>query len=908
MNEETDRHVGPYRLHQLLGQGGMGAVYQAWDERLERWVAIKQIRPESAANQRVRERFRREARASARLNHPSIVQIFDILESEDGDWIVMELVEGRTLARLLEEERPDLKRVLGLAREIAWALAEAHRKNIVHRDLKAENVLVTPDGHAKILDFGLAKVVEAQREATLTMPGGPIGTARSMSPEQARGLELDARSDLFSFGVLLYEAIAGVSPFQGQTVFDTLVRVATHEPPPLSETLPELPGELVGLVAALLQKDPAQRPQDVGEVLEALDRLLGDEEAGTSALRLLNLPRRSPASSTELLSPTLTESSSGSGAAPRASGSGSRPPVRGSGGRPALGRGSGGQPVSPSQASTLEAPPVPPVRRGRLVPLLTAAALAVAAPFAYWGWRSAPAPDSLYVAVRQPEVTGSAGVASAELLATGLRVAMLNTLASLEGLSPLAPDIVDPVAGSPIELARASGADEVVTAHLSCQSESCVVSLARLRGSDGAVVWSGSFQCPIEDFHTIASAGSVELRSAYAPYPVRAGAALLDLPSEVFRELAAVLRDYRQRHGSADDWLARLAALEERSPRFVEPALLETDILRLRYAETSRNPADIAKAIAAARRAVEVAPGDVRSRHRLFDALLEAKELDEAEQVLQRIERLEPGQPEALVRRALLLDRQGQSEEALQRLRAAASQQPSWKMLFRLANFEINLGRIAEAKEHLESSLKLLPGHYDSLSLLAQIEIMTGSTERAAELYAQLVEQSPGVTELSNLGVAEALLGRWEDARVSFAQAVTLEPRNPFLLLNLADSEAALGRQEEAKAHYQLTLDLLPDGPQRVWQELSVRAQAAAHLGDVAGAIAAVQKALQLAPNSPQAHYEAALVYALAGEKGSALVNARLALDGGIDLRWFSVPAFDGLRPELPPAAPASQR
>lgn len=890
MDEVTDRHVGPYRLDKLLGQGGMGAVYQAWDERLERWVAIKQIRPESADNSRIRERFRREARASARLNHPSIVQIFDILESEDGDWIVMELVEGRTLARVLEDDRPDLQRVLGLAREIAWALAAAHRKSIVHRDLKAENVLVTPDGHAKILDFGLAKVVDPEHHAaTLTIPGGPMGTARSMSPEQARGLELDARSDLFSFGVLLYEAIAGVSPFQGRTVFDTLVRVATHQPPPLSETLPELPGELVGLVASLLQKDPAQRPQHIDEATAVLDRLLGSgsgDDQGTAALRLLQLPRRSPASSTELLAATLEESSSGNTPA---------------------------HPISRSQASTLERPPHGLAghsgssagvarRRWLWASAVAAGALALAGVFLT---RPAPPSKSLYVAVRQPEISGS-GIANSELLATGLRVALLNTLASLEGISALAPEIVDPIAGSPMAVAKASGADEVVTARLSCRAEGCVVELSRLRGADGTVAWSSSFQFPLEDFHTLASAGSIQLRAGYRDHPSRGGgAASLEVPSEVVREFAAVLRDYRQRQGTPEQLLARLAALEEQAPEFVEPALLASEILRLHYTEASRDAADLAKAVAAGRRAVQVAPGDVRAYHRLFDALIEGKELAEAEKILAEIERREPGQPEALARRAQLLDSQGLGEEALQRLRVAVAQQPSWTMLVRLANLELKHGKNAEAKAHLEETLKLLPGHYDTLSLLAQVEMVYGSPERAAELYQLQVDQLPGVTELSNLGFAQALLGRWEAARESFARALALEPGNPMVLLNLAESEKILGQREPAEGHYRRVLELLPESAKRTPQEWSVRAQALAHLGEANEAVAAIQRALQLAPENPQTHYEAALVYALAGEKTSALVNARQALAGGIDVRFFSSPFFDSLRSELPPAAPA---
>lgn len=886
MTEATARHVGPYRLDQLLGQGGMGAVYRAWDERLERWVAIKQIRPDSAENERARERFRREARASARLNHPSIVQIFDILESEDGDWIVMELVEGRTLADLLTEERPDLQRVLELAREIGWALAEAHRKGIVHRDLKAENVLVTPEGHAKILDFGLAKLVAPQsHEATLTIPGGPMGTARAMSPEQARGLEIDARSDLFSFGVLLYEAIAGISPFQGQTVFDTLVKVATFEPPPLSQTLPELPGELVGLVVSLLQKDRAQRPQGIGEVLEVLERLLGNvDESRLAALRRLTVvPRRGSAISTDLIAAeTLLDSETTAGQVPTA---------------------------KVLRPSTLTNPPAEVARRGLSARQVVAALvlLGVAAGGLFWALRPPSPLPSLYVAVLQPEVSGGDGIAGAELLATGLRVALINTVASIEGLSPLAPEILDPVQGSPIDVARASGASEVVTAQLNCKVEGCVARMARLRGADGTVLWTEAFQFPLEDFHNLASAGSIQLRSGYGDLKTREGASTLDVSGDVFRAFSAVLTDYRKRQAPLPDLLARLAAIEKEAPTFIEAPLLTSEILRRNFNDSSRDRAQLLLAIEAGRRATRIAPGDVRAQHRLFDALVEANELKEAETVLAEIEKAELGQPETLVRQAMLLERQGRGEETLQLLRAAAAQQRSWKTIFRLANFEMNQGLIPEARGHLEETLQLFPGHYDSLSLLAQLELMSGDLTRAAELYAALVEQSPGVIELGNLGVAQALLGRWDAARVAFSKAVALESRNPMLVLNLADSEKAVGRQVEAEAHYRRVLELLPaDLSQLSWQELSTRAQASAHLGQVPEAVQLVQKALQMAPNSPQASFEAAIVYALAGEKTSALVNARQALDGGMDIRFFSLPWFDPLRAELtPPAATA---
>ena len=180
------RTIGPYALDKRLGAGGMGEVYRAYDRRLDRWVAIKLIRPEAAENDTVRERFRREARAAARLSHPAIVQIHDVVETEESDAIVMELVEGESLARRLARGPLPVDEAVRLGREIAGGLAAAHAKGLIHRDLKPENVMLTPEGHVKILDFGLAKRLEG--EASLTEDHRVVGTFRAMSPEQAQGL------------------------------------------------------------------------------------------------------------------------------------------------------------------------------------------------------------------------------------------------------------------------------------------------------------------------------------------------------------------------------------------------------------------------------------------------------------------------------------------------------------------------------------------------------------------------------------------------------------------------------------------------------------------------------------------------------------------------------------------------
>ena len=299
--EATPNRLGPYRLEGLLGRGGMGAVHVAWDERLERRVALKRVSrgPASeAADAKLRARLRREAKLAAQLAHPSIVRVFDLLEEEEGDWIVMELVEGTSLAEVLVDGPLDVATALSYGRQITEGLTAAHGLGIVHRDLKTENVVVTEDqgSSVKILDFGLAKRLahEAEtevgaeattlaQESALSVPGMVLGTGRAMAPEQARGLDVGPRSDLFSLGVLLYECLSGVSPFRGKTFHDTLVRVATHRPAPLDELVRDVPPDLASLVQQLLSKAPELRPASAREVAVELARL--EEESRSGARR-----------------------------------------------------------------------------------------------------------------------------------------------------------------------------------------------------------------------------------------------------------------------------------------------------------------------------------------------------------------------------------------------------------------------------------------------------------------------------------------------------------------------------------------------------------------------------------------------------------------------------------------------
>jgi serine/threonine protein kinase/tetratricopeptide (TPR) repeat protein len=273
------RKIGPYRLEEPLGSGGMGVVWRAWDERLKRAVALKRFHTEGALVSNLRARFHREAQTAARLSHPAIVHIYDILEFEDSDWIVMELVQGRTLRDLLNVEGPFAPgRAVRIGQEIAEGLAEAHAHGILHRDLKTSNIILTPSDRAKILDFGLAK--EAAQQEEITVVGTVIGTCHAMSPEQSLGQPLDGRSDLFSLGSLLYEVLTGTPPFLAETPTASLGRVLHLRQAPLHEVRSAVPEALSGLVDRLLEKDPLLRPQSAREVAGALAALAASLPAG----------------------------------------------------------------------------------------------------------------------------------------------------------------------------------------------------------------------------------------------------------------------------------------------------------------------------------------------------------------------------------------------------------------------------------------------------------------------------------------------------------------------------------------------------------------------------------------------------------------------------------------------------
>src|SRR5688572_2945226 len=288
MSLPAGTRIGPYEILAPIGSGGMGEVYRAHDSRLNREVALKILSPALSKDPDRRERFEREARAAAALNHPNIVTIHSVEEIDGIPFLTLELVDGQTLGDIIPADGLPLDRVLTLGIALADGVGAAHQRGITHRDLKPANIMLTSDGRVKVLDFGLAKVKEEEQMAAaagmpttaLTGEGRIVGTVAYMSPEQAEGKPVDQRSDVFSLGIILYEMASGVRPFAGDTQMSILSAIMKDTPKPITEARAGLPRELSKIVDRCLAKDLEDRYQSAKDLRNGLRALKNELTSG----------------------------------------------------------------------------------------------------------------------------------------------------------------------------------------------------------------------------------------------------------------------------------------------------------------------------------------------------------------------------------------------------------------------------------------------------------------------------------------------------------------------------------------------------------------------------------------------------------------------------------------------------
>lgn len=819
----------------------MGEVWEGWDERLRRPVAIKRL--DRDGDPVSRERLLREARTVAALSHPGIVVIHDIVEEPDRVSLVLELVDGETLRGIVERAGPlPADQVIDLGLRVASALAAAHERGIIHRDLKSENVMRTPDGRIRVLDFGIARR-DADPDGTLAPEGRIAGTLRAMSPEQALGRALDPRSDLFSLGVLLYETATGVSPFRGDGPADTLQRLCTRRPPPARQLAPSLPPELSNLIDRLLEKERAHRPRDAQAVADALHALSG--------ARPQPLPQALPGEPT-ILPGTLAP-------APPVSGTGSFAPVS---------------------------------RRRALLAAGVLGGAALAAVLLFRGGLLSGKSAPLRIAVPRPVVIGAT---ADPLTDTAVRLAVLRALADAPDVDVVPFDETDAADLPPARLAAAVAADEVVTTRVECRGLLCQAQIERRRPRE--VVAALGFQIPADQLLLLTDGIEERARQIYG----LTASSPPEISAEDQRHYFELRHSFDGSRGgpAAREIRERLGEIRGRATGFVEIYLFEARVGRYVWSE-SRDAADLERVITLLSTARRLAPASPLPGLAEADLWIDAGRLDDAERALAALARDRPEDPAVLLLQARAAERQGNAEAALLRMRRAVALRPSWQYRLNLARLAFHQGLSTEARAQIDNVLALVPDQPRARALLGQVEMVSGDPARAVALFTRLAAEAPRVAHWSNLGLAQLLLGRYGEAAAAYQRAAEMAPDNAGVLLNQADAEALLGHGATAEALYLRVLDLTAGAEPEDWQTLATRGQALAHLGRPREAVLAIQEALRRAPDEPQAAYTAALVYAVVGDRTSALANAERALRGGLQPRWFRLPWFAPLADELP--------
>jgi serine/threonine-protein kinase len=802
-----------------LGSGGMGTVYLAEDPRLGRFVALKTF----AAPDRVLH----EARAVAKLSHPNIAGVHDILELPDETVIVFEFVDGETLADRLRRGRLPVVEVIRIGAQIADGLAAAHARGIVHRDLKPGNVMLTREGHAKILDFGLARSLPASEGTTThtTTESAFAGTPAYAAPEQWLGDPLSPRTDIFALGAVLYEMLGGRRPFEADTRLAIMQLVLEAPRPNIRDLNPHVPPSVAALVGDMLQRDPQQRPATANEVASVLRAIERDT--------------------------TVSER---------------------------------------SDSATVRLPAPPPRRTWGLAIAASVILLAAVAALIVALWRG-PANHitATRPVVAVLPLANATGTPTNDYIATGVAESLTTSLAGMSGVTVVSRAAVASAAAQTPELAeiaRDLGASYLVEGSVQLSGNRVRLSVNLVR-PDRSVVWGDSVEGLFDDIFVLQSRlASAVGRALSVQMSAADRARLAQQPTANANALAAYYRgrallERRDIQGNIDAALAAFDEAVRLDPNFAVAQGARGEALWAQYMQ-SKDPASATAAIEAGTLALRLAPTSASARYALAVALMGSGRLDEAIDELQRALAIQPNYDDARRELGNALARKGRVDEALAEFRKAIDVRPNyWEHHSALGVILLRAARYDEAVETFKRVIELQPDNYFGYQQLGAAYQYLGRDEDAVANYERAIAIRPNAQAYSNLGAIYHRRSEYAKAVDAYKSAITLRPNAAATHRNLGDAYARMGRRVEASGAYreavrlaELELNVNP-------RDAATMASSALYLakaGNRRAAEARLREAAQLAPNNVEVAFRGAVMYAVLGEVDRALNSLERAV------------------------------
>ena len=739
----------------------MGEVFLAEDTRLGRRVALKTLRRASADRPEARERLRREARATAALNHPNIAAIYDVFESEAGTHIVMEYVEGTSLDSVIRQGPLPVGRALDIALELASALDAAHARGIVHRDLKPSNVCLTTTGHAKVLDFGLARTLAPTgidaNQATHTLTGAHelVGTPAYMSPEQLRGARGDQRSDVYGLGVVLFEMLTGHRPYEAPTTIELAAAILTGPPPGVHQFRPDVPGEIAELVADAMARAPEARVQSAADFRARLEAYRLSHATPTPSRLPLPTPLRPP-----------------------------RPPST-----------SVWQRVGETFGS----------RRYLPVLVLLILLAGAAALWRVWGTGTSGGPAASGAptpVVAVLPVVAEGGAERRDASASALGAVLVSQLGAIPGLQMVAYDAVRTYRGEHRDVRRAAtdlAATYIVDATLQ-RAGSQLRLAAQLVDRRGLVAWSGTFDGTVNDpfelqrqFADAVGGALVDVRAIERGAFVQASQRLQRAPTtnvDAFRlySEALALLERPDVAGHLDRAVALLEEATRRDPDFALAYASLGDACWAQYSETGETgwPDRASRAVLDALR---LDPDEPHTRLALARILLGTGRADEAraeldQLVARHVDTDETHRELSEAYRAL-----GLPDQAVAELHRAIELRPGyWRNHSYLGSLLYRLGRYEAALAPYRKVIELQPDSARGHQGLGTVLQAMGRTSEALAEYRLALKLSPSAGAWSNVGTAAYYAGQFTEAAEAYREAIKLKPDDPLLRRNLGDA------------------------------------------------------------------------------------------------------------------------